>query len=112
LPPAARWTCRDLKAYTLDVTIGLAMGQDINTLELEEHPLQRDIEFLFRLVARRLTSPFTYWRVPVLKRAQDREADAASARIQQAIFGFIAERASASPTIRPCARNRRTCWKR
>ena len=32
---------RDLKAYTLDVTIGLAMGQDINTLELEEHPLQR-----------------------------------------------------------------------
>lgn len=48
---------RDLKAYTLDVTIGLAMGQDINTLELEEHPLQRDIEFLFKLVARRLTTP-------------------------------------------------------
>jgi cytochrome P450 len=94
---------RDLKAYTLDVTIGLAMGQDINTLELEEHPLQRDIEFLFKLVARRLTSPFTYWRVPVLKRAQDREADAASARIQQAIFGFIAEarkRVADNPALR------------
>lgn len=82
---------RDLKAYTLDVTIGLAMGQDINTLELEEHPLQRDIEFLFKLVARRLTTPFAYWRVPALKRAQDHEAIAASARIQQAIFGFIAD---------------------
>ncbi|MYM24554.1 cytochrome P450 [Duganella sp. FT135W] len=94
---------RDLKAYTLDVTIGLAMGQDINTLELEEHPLQRDIEFLFKLVARRLTTPFAYWRVPVLKRAQDHEATAASARIQQAIFGFIADarkRIADNPALR------------
>ncbi|MRW94047.1 cytochrome P450 [Duganella sp. FT80W] len=94
---------RDLKAYTLDVTIGLAMGQDINTLELEEHPLQRDIEFLFKLVAKRLTSPFAYWRVPVLRRAQDHEAIAASARIQQAIFGFIAEarkRIAQNPALR------------
>jgi len=82
---------RDLKAYTLDVTIGLVMGQDINTLELEAHPLQRDIEFLFDLVARRLTSPLAYWRVPLLRRAQDREAVAAAGRIQHAIFGFIAE---------------------
>jgi cytochrome P450 len=82
---------RDLKAYTLDVTIGLAMGQDINTLELKEHPLQRDIEFLFKLVAKRLTSPFAYWRVGLLKRADDHEATAAAARIQRAIFGFIAE---------------------
>lgn len=94
---------RDLKAYTLDVTIGLAMGQDINTLELEEHPLQRDIEFLFKLVARRLTTPFTYWRVAVLKRAQDHEAIAAAARIQQAIFGFIAQarqRIAENPALR------------
>lgn len=94
---------RDLKAYTLDVTIGLAMGQDINTLELEEHPLQRDIEFLFKLVARRLTTPFTYWRVPVLKRAQDHEATAAAARIQTAITGFIVEarqRIARDPALR------------
>jgi cytochrome P450 len=94
---------RDLKAYTLDVTIGLAMGQDINTLKLEAHPLQRDIEFLFKLVARRLTTPFAYWRVPLLKRAQDHEATAAAARIQQAIFGFIAEarqRIADNPALR------------
>ena len=82
---------RDLKAYTLDVTIGLAMGQDINTLEVENNPLQRDIEFCFSRVAKRLTTPIAYWRVPLLKRAIDREADAAAARIQAAIFGFIAE---------------------
>jgi cytochrome P450 len=94
---------RDLKAYTLDVTIGLAMGQDINTLELEEHPLQRDIEFLFKLVAKRLTSPFAYWRVGLLKRADDHEATAAAARIQRAIFGFIAEarkNIERNPTLR------------
>lgn len=82
---------RDLKAWTLDVTIGLAMGQDINTLELEAHPLQRDIEFLFKLVAKRLTTPLPYWRVALLKRGADHEAEAAAARIQRAIFGFIAE---------------------
>ncbi|SFL92957.1 cytochrome P450 [Rugamonas rubra] len=82
---------RDLKAYTLDVTVGLAMGQDLNSLEREDNPLQRDIEFLFNRLARRLTSPFAYWRVGLLKRAVDREADAASARVRQAILGFIAE---------------------
>jgi cytochrome P450 len=82
---------RDLKAYTLDVTVGLAMGQDINTLEVEDNPLQRDIDFLFKLVARRLTSPFAYWRLPLLRRAHDREAQAAAQRIQQAIAGFVAQ---------------------
>lgn len=94
---------RDLKAYTLDVTIGLAMGHDINTLELEDNPLQRDIEFLFNRVARRLTTPFAYWRVPVLKREADHEADAAASRVQQAIFGFITQtraRMEQNPALR------------
>lgn len=94
---------RDLKAYTLDVTIGLSMGQDINTLELEAHPLQRDIEFLFHRVARRLTSPFPYWRVPLLRREVDREASAAAARITQSVLGFIAqarERMERNPALR------------
>src|SRR4051812_6904535 len=51
---------RDLKAWTLDVTIALAMGQDINTLEHDDNPLQRDIETIFNRVARRLTTPSPY----------------------------------------------------
>ncbi|SFU85738.1 cytochrome P450 [Pseudoduganella namucuonensis] len=92
---------RDLKAYTLDVTIGLAMGQDINTLEHEDNPLQRDIEFLFGMVARRLTAPFAYWRL--FKLGVDREAQAAHGRIQRAVTGFIAEaraRLQADPALR------------
>eukprot|EP01034_Spumella_vulgaris_P033000 gene33000-40730_t len=92
---------RDLKAYTLDVTIGLAMGQDINTLEHEDNPLQRDIEFCFKRVARRLTTPLEYWKV--FKLPVDREADAAAARIHAAIEGFIAQaraRMAADPSLR------------
>lgn len=80
---------RDLKAYTLDVTINLAMGQDINTLEHPHNPLQRDIEFIFGRVARRLTSPFAYWRH--IKLPIDRATDNSMKRIRKAITGFIAQ---------------------
>ncbi len=92
---------RDLKAWTLDVTIWLAMGQDINTLEHDANPLQRDIETIFHRVARRLTAPISYWRyfrLPV-----DRAADAASERIKEAATGFIAQaraRMEANPALR------------
>jgi cytochrome P450 len=92
---------RDLKAYTLDVTIGLAMGQDINTLEHEDNSLQRDIEFIFRCVARRLTTAVEYWHT--VKLPADLEADAASIRIQRAITGFVAQtraRLEAEPQLR------------
>jgi cytochrome P450 len=92
---------RDLKAYTLDVTIGLAMGQDINTLEHEDNPLQRDIEFIFKRVARRLVTPVEYWKL--FKLPVDREADAAAARIHTSIEGFIAQtrvRMEADPALR------------
>jgi len=80
---------RDLKAYALDVIIGLSMGQDINSLEHDDNPLQRDIEQIFYRIARRLTMPFPYWRhfrLPV-----DSAADACSKRIHQSVHGFIAE---------------------
>jgi cytochrome P450 len=80
---------RDLKAFTLDVTIGLAMGCDINALEHHDNPLQRDIEQVFNRVGRRLTSPLAYWRY--LKLPVDRAADASAERIAQAVAGFIAK---------------------
>ena len=92
---------RDLKAWTLDVTIWLAMGQDINTLEHDTNPLQRDIETIFHRVARRLTSPISYWRY--FRLPADRAADAASARIKEAATGFIAQtraRMQANPALR------------
>ena len=80
---------RDLKAYALDVTLGLAMGQDVNCLEHDANPLQRDIELIFYRIARRLTAPIAYWRL--VKLPADRAADAAALRIEQAVRGFIDE---------------------
>ncbi len=92
---------RDLKAWTLDVTIWLAMGQDINTLEHDTNSLQRDIETIFNRVARRLTSPISYWNY--FKLPVDRAADAASARIQAAVTEFVAQsraKIAANPALR------------
>lgn len=92
---------RDLKAWTLDVTIALAMGQDINTLEHDDNPLQQDIEAIFNRVARRLTTPFAYWRY--FKLPVDRAADAASARIQASVTRFVDEtrkRIEQNPALR------------
>ena len=80
---------RDLKAFALDVIIGMAMGQDQNMLEHEDNPLQRDIEFVFRQVARRLVAPVSYWRK--IKLPVDRDTDAAGLRIRTAVDGFIAD---------------------
>lgn len=79
---------RDLKAYTLDIAIGLAMGQDINALEHDSDLLQRDIEQIFNRVGKRLIIPFAYWRRFPL--AADRAATACAQRIERTITGFIA----------------------
>ncbi|NEX60040.1 cytochrome P450 [Noviherbaspirillum galbum] len=79
----------DLGAFSLDAIVHLAMGHDINTLEGGDNQLQRDIEFIFARVAKRITSPIPYWRY--IKLAVDRETDAAADRIMQAVHQFIAQ---------------------
>jgi cytochrome P450 len=77
----------DLGAFSLDAIVRLSMGHDINTIEGGENQLQRDIEFIFHRVAKRVTSPIPYWRY--VRLPHDREMDAASKRIQTALYGFI-----------------------
>ena len=92
---------RDLKAFTLDVTIGIAMGQDINTLENEHDPLQEDIEFVFERIARRMTAPLPYWRY--LKMPADHRATRAFARIRESVERFVTQsraRLAAAPALR------------
>ncbi|MTW11295.1 cytochrome P450 [Pseudoduganella eburnea] len=91
---------RDLKAFALDVAIGMAMGQDQDMLENEDNPLQQDIEFVFGQVARRVVAPVTYWRT--IKLPVDRATDAAGLRIRLAVDGFIADaraRMAANPAL-------------
>ncbi len=92
---------RDLKAMTLDVTVALAMGHDVDTVEHPDDPLPMDIHLLFQRIGRRLRTPIPYWHWFAL--ATDRAADAAFARVLAAVTGFVArarERLDADPALR------------
>lgn len=92
---------RDLKAFALDVAIGMAMGQDQDMLQHEDNPLQQDIEFLFTQMARRLVAPIPYWRA--IKLPVDRATDQAGQRVRTAVAGFVADaraRMAANPALR------------
>lgn len=94
---------RDLKAFTLDITIGIAMGQDINALENEGDRMQEDIQFVFDRIARRMTAPLPYWRW--IKLPADREARKRFQRIRDSVTGFVAQsRARLEAEPARCAR--------
>jgi len=91
---------RDLKAFALDVAIGMAMGQDQDMVQHEDNPLQQDIEFVFTQVARRLVAPVAYWRK--VKLPADRATEAAGLRIRDTVDGFVADaraRMAANPAL-------------
>ncbi|MEV6630300.1 cytochrome P450 [Actinoplanes sp. NPDC051470] len=48
--------------YTLDVTSGLAMGYDLNSLEATGEGLHSRIPMIFPAFTRRINSPVPYWR--------------------------------------------------
>jgi cytochrome P450 len=92
---------RDLKRYAMDVTSALAFGTDVNSLEHDDDPLQRDVEQLFAVLSRRAIAPFPYWRY--LRLPQDREADFLAERLRRAVAGFIEAaraRLAADPALR------------
>lgn len=96
----------DLKCYAVDVTSLLALGTDVGALGSDSDPLQRDLELVFAMFPRRVTSPIPYWRF--VKLPADRRLDAACARLAARVDALIActrERlaAQASPAAR--ARN-------
>lgn len=91
---------RDLKAFALDVAIGMAMGQDQDMVQHEDNPLQQDIEFVFTQVARRLVAPVAYWRT--IKLPSDHATEAAGLRIRTAVDGYVADaraRMAANPAL-------------
>ena len=53
---------RELTSYTVDTISALAFGHDLNTLERGEVELQRHIQRIFHMTARRLAAPVPYWR--------------------------------------------------
>ncbi len=78
---------RDLKLFALDITIAFAYGQDINSVEQLDNPMQRDIDSLFECVARRMTNPTCYWRY--VRLPADYRFAATLARIEQKVAMYI-----------------------
>lgn len=91
---------RDLMRFTVDVTTTLAFGVDMNTVEDEGRGLQRHLEKLFPMLARRLISPVAYWRY--IKLGPDRELDRALAALDQIVAELVTQtriRMAAQPDL-------------
>lgn len=92
----------ELMRYTVDVTCGLAFGEDTNTVESEsEDLLQRHLSALFHAFHRRLLSPLPpprWW-----PGGEQRALAGHIAQVRAAIEGFIARsraRLAAEPALR------------
>jgi cytochrome P450 len=76
-----------LTAFTVDVTVALAFGHDLNTLERGDGALQGHIQRILRMTARRLSAPFPYWRR--FRLPADRALDRSVIELYGAVRGFI-----------------------
>ena len=77
------------QAFTIDVTSGLAFGQDVNSLERGEDALMGHINTIFAAIARRINAPVPYWRR--VKLPADRALDRSLAALQTSVGQFIGE---------------------
>lgn len=87
-----------LTSYTIDMISALAFGHDLNTLERGEVELQRHIQRIFHMTARRLAAPVPYWRW--VRLPADRAFDRSVAAYRHAVQGFI-EQARQRMAARP-----------
>jgi len=78
---------RDLKAMALDTIVGIAMGHDIDAVNQDGDPLQRDIDSMFQRLGQRTTAAFPYWRY--FKLPVDRAAERSFADIETRVMEFI-----------------------
>jgi cytochrome P450 len=78
---------RALTSFTVDTISALAFGHDLNTLERGEVELQRHIQRLLHMTARRLAAPVPYWRW--VRLPADRALDRSNAALDGEVEGFI-----------------------
>ncbi|TFZ07633.1 cytochrome P450 [Ramlibacter humi] len=80
----------DLMRFTVDVTTGLAFGEDLNTLETPgDDTIQRHLNVVMPALFKRILSPVDppAW----LRRLRERELQAHIHELRQAVQGFIAK---------------------
>lgn len=78
---------RDLKAFALEVTVGLAMGHELDVIDHDGSQLQHDVDNMFTRLGARAFALYPYWRH--FRLPADREADQSAQNIEQTVIGFI-----------------------
>lgn len=78
---------QDLMRYTVDVTMNLVFGYDMNTLEKEGDIIQDHLEKIFPAINRRVNAPFAYWRY--FKLPIDRELEKSLTAVRETIQKFV-----------------------
>jgi cytochrome P450 len=63
----------ELRRFTVDVTVLLTFGYDINTIEQDGDVIQQKLDLIFPAIVRRMLSLFPTWRY--LRSPKDRELD-------------------------------------
>jgi cytochrome P450/nitrite reductase/ring-hydroxylating ferredoxin subunit len=78
----------ELKRFTVDVTMLIAFGYDVNTIEqTEEDVIQRELEIIFPAINRRLFALFPTWRI--VRSPSDRRLERALKAIRVWLNGLI-----------------------
>ncbi len=94
----------DVKRLAVDIATWLSFGEDINTLEHPENPLQSDIEFWFSVMGRRMINPIPYWKwISLGPERRLREARARTGALIERILRDTRARLAAEPqrTLHP-----------
>jgi cytochrome P450 len=88
----------ELKRFTVDVTMLIAFGHDVNTVEQSEDVIQRDLELVLPAINRRIFALVPTWRY--FKSPRDRRLDRAVGRVRSWLAELAAkgrERLAAEP---------------
>jgi cytochrome P450 len=96
----------ELMRYTVDTIAGLALGEDINTLEAGDQIIQQHLDKVLPAIFRRVLSSLPYWRW--FKTRADRELERSVVVINQEIARFVAQarqQLEADPGLREKPRN-------
>ncbi|MCB1190307.1 MAG: cytochrome P450 [Leptospiraceae bacterium] len=77
---------KEFMRFTVDITTNFAFGYDMNTIEKETDPLQKKLEIVFPMLAKRLNSIFPYWKY--IKFSEDRKLDKTLSEIKKIVQEF------------------------
>ncbi len=77
----------ELRRFTVDVTMLIAFGYDVNTVEQADDGIQRELEIIFPAVNRRLFALFPTWRI--VRSPSDRRLERALKNVRAWLSGLV-----------------------